>query len=115
MPADFGDITAYHREEAARHYALAQDARERESYNEAEYHTSMAIRWYEVAKEQRTAMQEPVRQRAAYQRSNYQYGEPVMQQRAKSAGFRSAVKRMVQAIGQALPRRTVPIEGLSLR
>jgi hypothetical protein len=24
MPADFGDIAAYHHEEAARHYALAQ-------------------------------------------------------------------------------------------
>lgn len=115
MPADFGDITAYHREEAARHYALAQAARECESYGEAEYHTSMAIRWYEVAREQKTAMREPVRH-VAYQSSNYRPTEPLIEQRAPfAAGFLSAAKRMVQAIRQFLPGRTAPIEGLSIR
>ena len=114
MPADFGDITAYHREEAARHYALAQAARERESHGEAEYHTTMAIRWYETAREQKTAMREPVRH-IAHQKSNYRPSEPLIEPRAPFAGFLAAVSRMVQAIGQALPRRTAPIEGLSLR
>jgi hypothetical protein len=114
MPADFGDITAYHREEAARHYALAQAARERESHGEAEYHTTMAIRWYEAAREQKIAMREPVRY-IAHQRSNYRPPEPLIEQRAPFAGFLSAVKRIAQAIRQAMPWRTVPLDELSLR
>jgi hypothetical protein len=118
MPADFGDITAYHREEAARHFALAQAARDRDSFSEAEYHAGMAARWYEASQEQEIAMREPepVVRHIPYRKSNYRAPEPLMQQRASFiAGFLSAFKRMAHAIRQALPGHTAPIEGLSLR
>jgi hypothetical protein len=60
MPANFGEIADYHRQEAAHFFALAQAARDRESYNEAEYLTSLAMRYAEAAQEQKVEMrQEP--------------------------------------------------------
>ena len=116
MPTDFGDITAYHREEAARHFALAQAARDRNSIGEAEYHTSMAVRWYQAAREQKTEMrQEPV-QHIPYRRSNYRPPEPPMPQRTSvPAAFLSGIRRMAHTIRQSLPKRTARIEWLSLR
>jgi hypothetical protein len=115
MPADFGDITAYHREEAARHFALAQAARDRGSFGEADYHAAMAVRWYEAAQEQEIAMREPVRH-IAYRRSNYRAPEPLMQRRASFVvGFLSAIKRRSHAILQSLTGSNVPMEGLSIR
>jgi hypothetical protein len=62
MPANLGDITAYHKEEAARHYALAQAARDRGWIEEAEYQAGLAARWEEAAQEQRVGMrQQPTR------------------------------------------------------
>ncbi|MGA2834237.1 MAG: hypothetical protein ABSE55_14300 [Terracidiphilus sp.] len=117
MPADFGDITAYHREEAARHFALAQAARERESFGEADYHASMAVRWYEAAQEQKIEMrQEPAVRHIAYRKSNYRAPEPLMQRRPSFvAGFLSAIKRKSQAILHSLTGSHVPMEGLSIR
>jgi hypothetical protein len=116
MPTDFGDITAYHREEAARHFALAQAARDRQSLGEAEYHTSMAVRWYQAAREQKAEMrQEPVRH-IAYRRSNYLAPEPVKPRRASfAAALMSKVGRVAHAIRQSLPGQTGHIEWLSLR
>jgi hypothetical protein len=60
MPANFGEIADYHRQEAARFFARAQAARERESYNEAEYLAGLAARHAEAAQEQKMGMrQEP--------------------------------------------------------
>jgi hypothetical protein len=60
MPANFGEIADYHRQEAARFFARAQSARERESYNEAEYLAGLAVRHAEAAQEQKVEMrQEP--------------------------------------------------------
>jgi hypothetical protein len=60
MPANFGEIADYHRQEAARLFALAQAARDRENYNEAEYLASLAARYAEAAQEQKVEMnQEP--------------------------------------------------------
>jgi hypothetical protein len=62
MPADFGDITSYHREEAARHHALAKAARDRGCLAEADYQAGLAARWEEVALQQVTTMRKtPVR------------------------------------------------------
>jgi invasion protein IalB len=56
MPTDFGDITAYHRHEASRYYALAQAARDQGNIGKAEYLVAMAARHAEAAQEQQTAM-----------------------------------------------------------
>ena len=68
MPVDFGDITAYHHEEAARHYALAQAARDRGSLAEAEFQAGLAARWDEAAQEQKIGMSHTPSRRMAKQR-----------------------------------------------
>jgi hypothetical protein len=65
MPVDFADVTAYHLEEAARHYALAQAARDRGSLAEAEFEAGLAARWEEVAEEQKIGMQQTPSRRTA--------------------------------------------------
>ncbi len=117
MPADFGDISAYHREEAARHFALAKTARDRESFGEADYHSSMAARWYEASQEQEIAMQqEPAVRHIAYRKSNYRPPEPPKPRRASFiVAFLSAIKRMTQTIRQGRAEGADSIEGLSLR
>lgn len=52
MPADFSEIADYHRQEAARHAALAQLAQENWSRAEAAYHGELALRHAEAAQEQ---------------------------------------------------------------
>jgi hypothetical protein len=65
MPANVGDITSYHLEEAARHRTLAQAARDRGCLEDAEYQDGLAARWEEAAEEQRVGMrQTPYRRRA---------------------------------------------------
>jgi hypothetical protein len=60
MPANYGEIADYHLQEAANFFARAQAARERESYNEAEYLGNLAARHAEAAQEQKMGMlQEP--------------------------------------------------------
>lgn len=115
MPTDFGDIAAYHREEAARHYALAKAARDRECFGEAEYEASLAARWDEAAQEQKFAMRQGPIRHIAYRSSNFQSPEPQMQRRTSFAGFRLFVQRIGHAIRQFLTGRTGSFEGLSLR
>jgi hypothetical protein len=59
MPANFGDITTYHLEEAARHHALAEAARDRGCFADADFQAGMAARWEEVARQQVTSMRQP--------------------------------------------------------
>jgi hypothetical protein len=68
MPADFGDITAFHHEEAARHYALAQAARDRGCLADAEFQTGLAARWEEAAQEQKIGMRQAPSRRMAKHR-----------------------------------------------
>jgi hypothetical protein len=118
MPSDFGDMTAYHREEAARHYALAQAARECGNLGEAEYQAGLAVRWDEVAREQKVEMLlEPARQ-TADQRPKHWPLEP--QRRIPLTivcllALLRGVRRIAAAMRQFRHRRTAPIEGLSLR
>jgi hypothetical protein len=65
MPANLGDITTYHLEEAARHHALAQAARDRGCFAEAEYQDGLAARWEEAAQEQQSEMQQHPTRRIA--------------------------------------------------
>jgi hypothetical protein len=56
MPADFGEIASYHRQEAIRYAALAQAARSRGNHSEAEYMANQAARYAEAADEQKAGM-----------------------------------------------------------
>lgn len=61
MPSDFDEMAGYHNRLAAHFQALAQEARERGSRNEAEFLTTQAVRYAAAADEQRRAMlQQPV-------------------------------------------------------
>jgi hypothetical protein len=80
MPADFGDIASYHRREAIRYAVLAEAARNRGNYGEAEYMANQAARYAEAAHEQQMGMMlEPGRMAPA--------------QGQKSADIRSKSKR----------------------
>jgi len=117
MPTDFGEITAYHREEAARHYAMAQAARDRECFGEAEYQAYLAARWDEAAREQMIVMRREPARHAAYRRPGYQSPEPrrIPFTVVCWLAIRRGIKRIALAIRQPLPKRTAPIEWLSLR
>lgn len=118
VPSDFGDITAYHREEADRHYALAQAARECGNLGEAEYQAGLAARWDEVAREQKVEMLLDPARSLTDQKPNLGSLEP--RRRISLANvcllaLLRGVQRIAAAIRQFQHRRTAPIEGLSLR
>ena len=116
MPADFGDITAFHRQEAARHYALAQAARDRGSLAEAEYQAGMAARWDEVAQEQKIEMRQKPGPSIANQAPNRRPPEPQRISFAAAcvlAVLRGA-ERIITAIRQPMSGRSAPFHGLSL-
>jgi hypothetical protein len=71
MPANIGDITTYHLEQAARHHALAQAARDRGCTAEAEYQEGLAARWEEVARQQKFGTRQLSNHHMARQRSIY--------------------------------------------
>jgi hypothetical protein len=112
MPVDFGEITAYHKEEAARHYALAQAARDRGSLAEAEFQASLAARWDEVAQEQKIGMRQEPSRRMANQRPIRRFPEPqpmpfaVVCLLAVVRGF----KRIAEAIHPSMTKRSDPID-----
>jgi hypothetical protein len=117
MPVDFGEITAYHREEAARHYAMAQAARDRECFGEAEYQACLAARWDEAAQEQKIEMRREPARHIAYRRPSYQSPEPrrIPFTVVCWLAIRRGIKRFAQAIRQSPPERSQRIEWLSLR
>ncbi|MGD0682042.1 MAG: hypothetical protein ABR990_08325 [Terracidiphilus sp.] len=116
MPADFGDITAYHQEEAARHYALAQAARERGCFADAEYQAGLAARWDEAAQEQKIGKMQAPSRRMAKQRPHCPASPP-----PTSLAFscllavERCVKRIAVAIRQSIIKRSAHFDGLSLR
>jgi hypothetical protein len=116
MPVDFGDIAAYHNEEAARHYALAKAARDRGSIAEAEYQASLAARWEEAAKEQKIGMRQAPSRRMANQRPNCPPPQPppmplaVVCLLAVVHGF----KHIAAAIRHSMAKRSAPFNGLQL-
>jgi len=117
MPADFGDITAYHRHEASRHYALAQAARDEGDLGKAEYLVETAARHAEAAQEQQMAMMLEPGPSIAEQTPSLWFPE---QQRSPSAANRllTALRgagHIATAIQQSLARRNSHSQGLSLR
>jgi hypothetical protein len=117
MPANFGEIATYHQQEAARHYALAQAARDRGSLAEAEYQAGLAARWDEVAQEQKIGMmQAPSRSRSMQgPHSPPQPPPPMPLAVACLLAVERGVKRITAAIRQAITKRHAPVHGLTLR
>jgi len=76
MPANFREIAEFQRREAARHFALAQQARDRKSRSEAEYHTQMAVHHARTAVEQEKGMTQPLGYKPAPQNPNRWNPEP---------------------------------------
>lgn len=116
MPADFGEIAAYHHMEAARHYALAQAAREQESFGEAEYQAELAARWDEAAREQTIEMRREPARHIANQGLHRWPPEP--ERVPSAAACLGAVQHGAQRIAlaiQSLAKRNAPSHGLSLR
>jgi hypothetical protein len=117
MPADFGDIAAYHHQEAARHYAMAQAARDRGSIEEADFQAGLAARWEEAAQEQKIGMQQTPSRRMANQRPKHRLPEPPPMPLAVVCllAIERGVKRIAEAIRHSIVKRSAPIDGLSLR
>ena len=116
MPADFGDITAFHHEEADRHYALAQAARDRGCLAEAEYQTGLAARWDEAAQEQEIGKIQMPSRRMTSQRPHYPLTPtPMPLAVACLLAVERYVKRIALAIHHSIIKRSAPFVGLSLR
>ncbi len=117
MPVDFGDITAFHHEEAARHYALAQAARDRGSFAEAEFQTGLGARWDEVAQEQKIGMRQMPSRRRPKQMPNRRPPQPTPMTFAADClpAVVRGVKRIAAAIRQFVVKRSAPVDGLPLR
>jgi hypothetical protein len=117
MPVDFGDITAFHHEEAARHYALAQAARDRGSFAEAEFQTGLGARWDEVAQEQKIGMRQTPSRRSPKQMPYRRPPQPppmplaVVCLPAVVRGF----KCIAAAIRQFVVKGSAPVDKLPLR
>jgi hypothetical protein len=117
MPADFGDITAFHHEEAARHYALAQAARERGSFAEAEFQTGLGARWDEAAQEQNSVMRQTPSRHSSKQMPYRRPPQPPPMPFA-AVGLPAVVrgvKRIAAAIRQFVVKRSIPVDGFPLR
>ena len=113
MPANFGDIAAFHHEEADRHYALAQAARDRGCLAEAEYQAGLAARWDEAAREQRIGMRQQPAHTSEKQRPNCPPPMPlaIVYLLAVVRG----VKRIARAIRHPMVKRRAPFDRLPLR
>lgn len=116
MPADFGEIFAYHHQEAARLYARAQEAHERGSLAEAIYLAGQAARWEEAALEQKTEMCKLPRHAASQSPFLTVTEGSLLHARIRwpmtivRGAWRAAV-----AVGQFLFKRQAPFTGLMLR
>jgi hypothetical protein len=117
MPVDFGEITAYHHEEAARHRALAKAARDRGCPADAEYQAGLAARWEEVAQEQKIGMRQAPSRRVAKQRPHSPPPQPPPMPLAVVCllAVERGVKRIAAAIRHSIIKRSTPIHGLTLR
>jgi hypothetical protein len=117
MPVNFGDITAFHNEEAARHHALAQAARDRGCLADAEFQAGLAARWEEAAQEQKIGMRQAPSRRMAKQRPNIRPPQSPPRPLAivSMLAVVRGVKRIVTAMRQPTVKRSTPLDGLSLR
>ena len=117
MPANFGDFTAFHHEEADRHYALAQAARDRGSFAEADFQAGLAARWDEVAQEQTIGMRHEPTRTSARRKPNCRPPQPPPMPFAVVCllAVVRRVKSIAAAIRQFVTKRSTPIGELPLR
>jgi len=116
MPVDFADVTAYHLEEAARHYALAQAARNRGCPADAEFQTGQAARWEEAAREQKIGMMQQPARPSTKRRPNFPPPAPPMPHAfVWLLAVVRAVKRIAAAFGPAVVKQSAPSGDSSLR
>ncbi|MGA2888717.1 MAG: hypothetical protein ABSE51_11740 [Terracidiphilus sp.] len=117
MPINFGEIADYHRQEAARYNAMAQAARDRDSFGEAGYLAGLAARHSETADEQMIGMQQQPGESLAKRTSNC--WSPEQQRFPFVAACLLALLRRIDSIAaafrQPLPKRNLDVRGLSLR
>ena len=117
MPANLGDITTYHLEEAARHHALAQAARAQGCFAEAEYQEGLAARWEEAAQEQKIGVQQHPTRRMSTQRPIY----PAPKTTSKPfsvicwLAVVRGLKRIAAALHPSMVKPRTPLGGLSPR
>lgn len=116
MPVNYGEIAAFHHEQAARHYALAQAARDRGSLADAEYQAGQAARWEEAAQEQKIEMRQQPACSVARRKPHCRPLQPPPMPIAIVCLFAvvRCVKRIAAAILQLTARRSAPVDGLSL-
>ena len=113
MPANFGDIAAFHHEQADRHYALAQAARNRGCLAEAEYQAGLAARWDEAAQEQKIGMGQQPTHPSAKQRPNSPPPMPLAI--VCILAFMRGINRIAAAIRPPMVKRSAPFNTLSHR
>jgi hypothetical protein len=115
MPANLGEITAYHHQEAARHYALAQSALDLGCKAEAEYQAGLAARWEQVAREQKSGMmQQPARPNAKRRPNIPPPAPPTSLAVVWLLAVVRAVKRITKAFGPAMVKQSAPSGNSSL-
>jgi hypothetical protein len=116
---DFGDITAYHRHESSRYYALAQAARDAGDLSKAEYMVAMAARHAEAAHEQQMAMMLDPGPSIANPGQRSRWPAPQPEPSSIAPGRLLAVLRgaghIATAIHKSVSKRNAPFQGLSLR
>jgi len=116
MPTDFGDIAAFHYQEAARHRALAQAALDRGCTAEAEYQAGQAARWEQAAREQKIGMMRQPGLSNAKRRPNFPPPAPPMPLTvALLLAVARAFKRIAAAFSPAIAKPGAPHVNLSLR
>jgi hypothetical protein len=116
LPINFGEIADYNKRIAARHYLRAQIARDCGKCSEADYHTQLAVRYIEAAREQKVAMrQEPgsaVENRKL--RPWTTLPEPASAAATGWAALGRLARQLATAFRQSISRRSVSIHSLSL-
>lgn len=116
MPADFGEIANYHNRLATRHLVLARIAREAGDLSAADYQAQMAARYIEAAEEQKMAMSQPASRPATHPAQSpwALKPEPSPVADIRRAALPRLFRQFAAAIGQFIPSREAPFQGLSL-
>lgn len=117
MPINFGDIAGHHKRIAARHFRLAQAARDCGNHPEAKYHAELAVRYVQAAEEQGIAMRQAPGRFIEEKRPGRLFKAPERVSPAparllailRGAGYLAAV------ILQSISGRSASSQGLSLR
>jgi len=117
MPSNFGEIAGYHNHEAARYSALAQVARDKGNHAEADYMANLAARYVEAAQEQKVEMRQGPGRSVAHRkpRRHRPLEEPhIPFATACWQAILRGAEHLAAAFRPPVPKRSVPLHGLSL-